>query len=63
MVEIKYKKISESSLNYFSKIIYSDILKYYMDKQRSDIKKTSKFENKNRERQKNERSNLCKIFL
>ena len=52
MVEIKYKKISESSLNYFSKIIYSDILKYYMDKQRSDIKKKSKFENKNRERQK-----------
>ena len=52
MVEIKYKKISESSLNDFSKIIYSDILKYYMDKQRSDIKKISKFENKNRERQK-----------
>lgn len=29
MIKIKYKKISESSLNYFSKMIYSDIQKFY----------------------------------
>lgn len=29
MIKIKYKKISESSLNYFSKTIYSDIQKFY----------------------------------
>lgn len=29
MIEIKYKKISESSLNYFSKTIYSDIQKFH----------------------------------
>lgn len=63
MVEIKYKKISESSLNYFSKIIYSDILKYYMDKQRSDIKKQVNLKIKIVRGRKNERSNLCKIFL
>ena len=28
-IKIKYKKISESSLNYFSKMIYSDIQKFY----------------------------------
>lgn len=29
MIKLKYKKISESSLNYFSKMIYSDIQKFY----------------------------------
>ena len=40
MFKIKYKKISDASLDYFAKMIYSDIQKFYNNKSetKSDCK-------------------------
>lgn len=37
MIKIKYKSISESSLNYFSKMIYPEIQKFYDKKAVNEI--------------------------
>lgn len=55
MIKIKYKKISESSLNYFSKTIYSDIQKFY--------KNASVYEFKNIQHLKYNRNNNERIVL
>lgn len=39
MIKIKYKNISESSLNFFAKMIYSDILDFYKNDLKNNCKK------------------------